>query len=113
MTEEYQGWKNRETWAMTLWLDNEQALYNESRRIAHVAIKEKGNMMFHVADQLKEWVEDMAAEACDCQGGKQSEELCKMFQDIGSLWRVDWDEVAESRFDDDELKKIVRQKKMR
>lgn len=109
MTEEYQGWKNRETWAMALWLDNDQGLYEESRQIVRVAVEER-NMLYDGADKLKDWVEELAADACECEGGKRSEELCNMFQDIGSLWRVDWEEVAESRFDEAELKKITHRK---
>jgi hypothetical protein len=44
----------------------------------------------------------MAGEACE----KPNAALCKMFMDIGSLYRVNWREVAESRFDEDELKRL-------
>jgi hypothetical protein len=99
--EEYQGWKNRETWAMALWLDNEQGLYNQSREVTREAIKNGGNL-YDAEKAIKEWIEELEADACEAP----QKELCKMFQDIGSLWRIDWSEVAESRFDMDELKKI-------
>ena len=30
----YQGWTNYETWAVSLWLDNEEPLYRETRAMA-------------------------------------------------------------------------------
>lgn len=29
----YNGWSNRETWVMNLWLTNEECLYNELQRL--------------------------------------------------------------------------------
>ena len=99
--EEYNGWRNRETWAMALWLDNDQGLYNQARELVRESIKEGGNL-YDAERVLKEWVEELEQDACE----ESRKELCSMFHDIGSLWRVDWAEVTESRFEDNELKDI-------
>jgi len=100
--ERYNGWANRETWAMALWLDNDRALYDESRGRAREVVEGKDALLIDVEDALKEWVNEMAGEACE----EPNAELCKMFMDIGSLYRVNWREVAESRFEEDELKRL-------
>ena len=33
MTEEYQGYSNWETWNISLWLNNDETMYNEALRI--------------------------------------------------------------------------------
>ncbi|MFF4777609.1 hypothetical protein ACFY05_32690 [Microtetraspora fusca] len=79
MTDEtYQGWCNRETWALHLWLTNEEALYHESR--ARAADGESA---------LRDWVEnDLWPEL------HQTHDGLVMLKDVGSLWRVDWRELA-------------------
>jgi hypothetical protein len=34
----YNGWKNRETWSASLWIDNDQGSYNAAREIAQAAL---------------------------------------------------------------------------
>lgn len=33
MEEKYNGWKNRDTWLVALWLNNNKTAYNWSQRI--------------------------------------------------------------------------------
>lgn len=101
--EKYQGWTNRETWAAALWLDNDEGLYNQSREIVREAVKrEKEYPLTKAEDALKEFLDELK-DGCYEEGNK---ELCKMFKDIGSTWRIDMRELTESRFDDDELKEL-------
>ena len=67
----YQGWRNYETWAVALWLDNEQTSYEhwreEARRCQREALTDqrvidgvwtpKEAATFNLADQLREEIE--------------------------------------------------------
>ena len=87
----YNGWKNYESWAVGLWLDNDEGLYNQAREMAREKLTEardsKRSAEGLLADSLKEWVTsemipDLGASlAADLLGAAVSE--------------VDWYEVAE------------------
>jgi len=51
---DYQGWPNYETWAVALWLDNEQGLHNTAMDIVH-----SSKDISKVSQALKEFVEEM------------------------------------------------------
>ena len=105
-TEEYNGWTNRETWATALHIDNDEGLYNyrlELRRDAIVnAHAEPPHMTkeqaarYTLTDSLKQWIEGLAGTVYfpDDGGHEPNQALLGMFHDIGSLWRVNWDEIA-------------------
>ena len=84
MTEEYQGWSNRETWACNLWLTNEEGIYNEMMELT-----KRYPDKYELAVAIKDYVEELADIRAESPG------LLMMFDDIGSLWRVDWVEIAE------------------
>lgn len=77
--EKYNGWANRETWAVALYIGDDEGLSETCR----------GLDAYH----LKANFEDLAADVVD---GEASRDLRMMMLDIGSLWRVDWQEVANS-----------------
>lgn len=84
MTDEaYQGWTNRETWAVHLWLTNEEPLYLEARNIA----KAQPNARRAGAD-LWDWTADNVI----------PESVTGFSRDIinAALARVNWPEVAEA-----------------
>jgi hypothetical protein len=105
----YNGWKNYETWAVSLWIDNEEGSYNHARFMARDAYREamsesdemkkwahgKGKLEEAIraradrilADQLKEWVEEQAPNLG-----------ATMFADLlnAALSEVDWYEIAHS-----------------
>lgn len=84
--ETYNGWSNRETWAAHLWLSNDEGLYNECRRIV------LENPEPHRAEQIiKEYVSELLDD-----GDFDQDTQNAMKADIGSLWRVDWLEVAKA-----------------
>ncbi len=83
--EKYNGWTNHETWALNLWLTNDEGTYNETKKILKEAeLKDKA---------LKEFVEDLREQA---ENESATEELKNMFHDVGSLWRVNWQEITDS-----------------
>jgi len=76
--EKFNGWTNRETWAVRLWLTNDREICDSVFEV----IKNSENPQ----QALKEWVEDLRAET--------REHI--MWDDIGSLWRVDWQSIISS-----------------
>ena len=80
-TETYNGYTNYETWACNLWLTNEEDIYRSARSLES-------------SQDLQEWVEGLSALK------QESEMLTGMFNDIGSIWRVNWDEVFEAISED-------------
>lgn len=82
MCEEYNGWTNRETWAVALWIDNEQRLQAKALELAK---ENKGQR--ELADAIESWLDDYFN-----QNWVQAR---TMREDIGSLYRVNWWEIAE------------------
>lgn len=53
--EGYQGWKNYSTWAIALWIDNEQGLQEEVKQM----VKELNFEQSDIAESIKDIVEEM------------------------------------------------------
>jgi len=88
---EYNGWTNYETWAVKLWLDNEQSsseFWNE--RAKEQFERDAKNAKYDLANILKEHHEEALPEltgfAADLLNAAMSE--------------VNWDEIAGSIIDD-------------
>jgi len=75
--EEYNGWTNRETWAAHLWITNEESLYVSA-------------LHANTGCLLEEYMEELLSLR------QESETLQIMFDDIGSLWRVNWKEIHDA-----------------
>jgi hypothetical protein len=98
-TREYNGWTNYETWAVALWLDNEQATHEywcaqakrhreespRSRQVADRIWTIEEATKYNLADQLKEEVENNVPEV----NGVYSDLL------TAALDEVDWHAIAE------------------
>ena len=97
MENNFNGWKNRETWAVNLWIENDQGLYIEAQNLAKQALRnDQLNAERTLADMLKEWLEnllDFRAYRAE-YGSEMPEALQIMRDDIGSLYRVEWWEIA-------------------
>jgi len=94
MCEEYNGWSNRETWAMKLHLDNDQALNDyawEYARQWEEAREEKS--VYELGETLRYWVEEDLLTLENIAGNR---DLWLMLTDIGSLYRVNWQEIAQT-----------------
>lgn len=97
MTETYEGWANRETWAANLWFANDEGLYREVLELAGQAINEAEDRQeadYNLADTLKDWFDGLTAAAFGKGDFEATDELKTMIEDIGSAWRIDWDEIA-------------------
>jgi len=76
----YEGWTNRETWAVALWINNDR----EWQESVHEAIRAEWTAGHFSADQphrVGEIVQQNVEDTLDRD-------------DIGIMWRVDWSEIG-------------------
>tara|TARA_R110001606_G_scaffold101624_1_gene223073 strand:+ start:2448 stop:2753 length:306 start_codon:yes stop_codon:yes gene_type:complete len=86
----YNGHVNRETWAMGLHLSNDQELYQSALGV----MRSSSSTEFY-GDVLREWVTDLVDVALNPHPGEHPPQIVlSMIGDVGSFWRVDWDDVA-------------------
>jgi hypothetical protein len=97
----FNGWTNRETWALNLWLTNDQGLYELTReRVAQAvaAVRDEDDSeptTPYLAQQAGEAVRDFYDELTDpSEGLMTAEQSLEMVRDIGSEYRVNWDEIG-------------------
>lgn len=103
MTDTYNGWTNRETWATALHIDNDQGLHNYRNEMTKEAATEEAYEPFTkrqaevycLETNLRAWVEELHNDVFNPEQ-PPAQELLNMFNDIGSLWRVNWREIAEN-----------------
>lgn len=76
--ENYNDWSNRETWIISLWLNNEPTTYELAREYAQAS-----------PEDLKEWIQSLKNNHDNTAG---------MFNDLleTALDRVDWRELADT-----------------
>lgn len=108
----YNGWKNYETWAVALWIDNEewsqervQEMARDARReaVGHVNVKEgiwdaTRAEVYLLSDALRSWVRDTPQE----DGGLIPDLGATLAADLmgAALDEVDWREMAEHYLSD-------------
>jgi intracellular sulfur oxidation DsrE/DsrF family protein len=84
----HNGWTNRETWCANLYMDNDEGFYNDVKDMA-----EKLNFVISdVENFIKDKFEALSEMVLD---GEATHTLRSMMLDIGSLYRVDFREIAE------------------
>jgi hypothetical protein len=89
MCEQFNGWTNRETWAVALHVDNDQGLQEQAQEYAKHALKYcDSDPLMCLEESLENFVTELLE--ADWEGVKL------MRYDIGSLWRVNWREIAEN-----------------
>ena len=100
MTDEtYNGWTNYPTWAVNLWLSNDEPLYREALERTRETIEDAHNYptqywtddenrRFKTADMLKTWVTD---ELAPDLGASFASDLLGY-----ALGEVDWNEIADA-----------------
>lgn len=102
MSEEYNGWTNRETWAAMLHINNDQWLQDTAMDYARTSREEHkeedgdedvSGAIACLEDTLKDWLEEDLLTRENIAG---NEGLWLMLSDIGSLYRVNYRELAES-----------------
>ena len=97
MCDQYNGWSNRETWATALHINNDQYLYETANDYTRQEVEghDEGEEInsYYLGQTLRSWIEDDLLTLENISG---NEGLFSMLTDIGSLYRVDWTEIAES-----------------
>lgn len=80
--EKYEGWANYETWCVSLWLTNDEGLYNNVRELVRDAKNTN-----RAAEAIKEFVEELNPLA----------DQATVFADLmnAALSAVDWSEIVE------------------
>ena len=114
MSDEYNGWKNKETWCVGLYLDNDHGTYLETQAATARGLVRASdfaneypevtlNVYRHVAMEIEGMVQEWRDEVTDGGDGYANASvpagLLSMFLEIGSLWRVDFDEIATGKLD--------------
>ena len=95
--QEFNGWSNRETWATALWINNDQALYEIAQDYTKQELEghDSGEEInpYYLGETIRNWIEEDLLTLGNIAGNK---ELFAMLTDIGSLYRVNWREIADS-----------------
>lgn len=97
----YNGWTNRETWALNLWLENDQGLSEMTRErvkgavyavVAEARIADEPPVLgWAAADAVKDLWEELTDPDEERMG---IEMLRNILRDVGSEWRVNWLEIG-------------------
>jgi hypothetical protein len=101
MCEKYNGWSNRETWAVALHVNNDQG-WQES--VLGVVREHKDAAMggdlepWQAGELIRENVEEALAFPSETVFDPQwfAATMVPIIHDIGSLWRVDWTELGQA-----------------
>jgi hypothetical protein len=94
MCDEYNGWTNRETWAVKLHRDNDEALNDYAWEYArHWEEASEERSTYDLGQDLKNWIEEDLLTLENIAGNRG---LWLMLTDIGSLYRVNWLEIAQT-----------------
>lgn len=100
--EDYNGYDNRETWALNLVLENDEGLYNMTRERVAAVLDDIDPDEHDDADQLATYRTNKAGQAVrdlweddlmdvDTWGHKA---VLALVDEVGSVWRVDWYEIG-------------------
>ena len=89
----YQGWTNYPTWAVHLWLSNDEGLYDDARRIVNAEWSD-----YDAGIALKEYIEELSEVIAPNIFG------ASFVADIygWALALVDWHEIAEAFRDEED-----------
>jgi len=84
---DYNGWRNRSTWSVALYIGNDEGLYSIFKRMKWDAIK----------DQWEQWFDQIVEAPMEL-----SRDMRMCIMDIGDLSDVDWHAIERSCDPEDE-----------
>lgn len=94
---EYNGWTNRETWATALHIDNDYGMLHNALTYVIEEIKDSGEVNINrIADGFQYQIEE---DLLTFENVRENDTLWLMLTDIGSLYRVNWREIAQHYVD--------------
>lgn len=107
MSDEYQGWTNRETWAAHNWIINNEWICEAIKELLPAALEEQMEQIQEygyippapffadlIKDQFNSWAYEVFEAAQSTE--QVTPEQCTMIDDIGSFDRVNWLEIAKA-----------------
>lgn len=110
----YEGWSNRETWAIQLHLSNNEGDYRTMQEHATEIVSEtdeinddgetfshrRDDAVFSMAEFIEIWTSEVFDMVVNPEDGPPSETARMFVSDVGSWWRADFHEIAEHWIDD-------------
>lgn len=100
----YSGWTNRETWALMLWINNDEGLLESLHD--HIAGCTRDvrmeSLTYETAIAMQDFTESLFTRSGyeEEYGGEWPWRIADIAQDIGSLYRINYYECAESILSD-------------
>jgi hypothetical protein len=88
MSEEYNGWANRETWAFVLHCDNTIG----AEFIVESLVIDDDDSDHYIGEVVVDMVQELMHESED--GDSVAEWVQMLRDDVGSFWRIDYREVG-------------------
>lgn len=88
VSEQYNGFCNQETWAVNLYLNNNEYFYGQATEFRY-------NLAQYLENELFNWEHYFDEK-------RLNKHLLEMFFDIGDINKVDWEEVANNFLEDQE-----------
>ena len=109
-SQNYNGWSNYPTWAVNLWLSNDEGLYNEALAlVAEITSATESTSevwtlaeshRFNLADSFRDWVGELSADGFASLGDPRAEPSMRDDLFGWALDQVDWQEIADAWISD-------------
>lgn len=90
----FNGWTNRETWATALHINNQQCWQQSVVDSLREALEANADLSAAEVGEIVRADVDETLDALGRYGGYEDFQLIR--DDLGSLWRVDWQELGEA-----------------
>lgn len=97
MTDEtYNGWTNRETWALVLHINNDQGLQEWALELTEQLVDYHGPVAALIGERIVDGFEELVHEMLLNGSPVAAENALMILRDVGSFWRMDPIEIGES-----------------